>query len=176
MDTYYVSDLSRAVHRSRSSGTFCWRRSWKFCLRFFWCKNPLILMYFSYWIWIIKKWLVSITDGYFTFCTKPQTKRWLDGNKFEHSLSSASILKYEISSKFPCRSRSFDCRSRSFDCWSRSFDCRSRSRRRNNWSLHSSRLKWDTGFKQLCMHEYIKYMVHLMLVWGTCSWLSNSAS
>ena len=46
----------------------------------------------------------------------------MDGNKFENSLSSASILKYEISSKFPCRSRSFDCR----------------SRRRNDRSLHSS--------------------------------------
>ena len=28
----------------------------------------------------------------------------MDGNKFENSLSFASILKYEISSKFPCRS------------------------------------------------------------------------
>ena len=46
----------------------------------------------------------------------------MDGNKFENSLSSASILKYEISSKFPCRSRSFDCR----------------SLRGNNQSLHSS--------------------------------------
>ena len=46
-----------------------------FCLRFFWCKNPLTLMYFSHWIWMIKEWLVSVTDGYFTFCTKPQTKR-----------------------------------------------------------------------------------------------------
>ena len=34
----------------------------------------------------------------------------MDRTKFENSLSSASILKYEISSKFPCRSRSFDCR------------------------------------------------------------------
>ena len=56
----------------------------------------------------------------------------MDGNKFENSLSSASILKYEISSKFPCRSRNFDCRNRSFDC---------RSRRRNDRSLHSSTCK-----------------------------------
>ena len=47
----------------------------------------------------------------------------MDGSKLENALSSASILKYKISRKFPSWSRSFDCQSWSFDC---------RSRRRND--------------------------------------------
>ena len=88
----------------------------------------------------------------------------MDGNKFENSLSSASILKYEISSKFPCRSRSFDCRSRSFDY---------RSRRRNDGvctALQSALLSETIGtlrwLPTLSIFDYFLFVERLKMKLG----------